>query len=393
MVMDDFKNFIERVRDAIDICAVMAETGCDYEVGTRQVGGWYYGRVHDSLAANPTTGIYFWGSHVTAAGQRGYTHGKEQGDVFQFLRLYAGLDFYPALEKLAQRAGIEMPQWHRERGEQARRESEQRENLLDLATEWFERRLWENPAALTYARGRGWSDETIRSKTEDGSGRVVARGAALGYSGGSAAAGESLLDFIQQKGLDITTPLAVSLFGMRSGVVAWCQAHGIAPVSKWVEGDRIYGMTDFPRLVYPHRKWGQGVTLYFHSRNLVLEGGRMRSVKHGESAPPMYNPPSVLVGERPLYFNHVFQKSAERIGIVEGHADAVTLGQWGVAGIALGGLGACEQLRRVLCQEKRDAVQDGRVFLALDNDGPGREAVPALGNLLGGMLRILTMER
>jgi DNA primase len=101
----------------------------------------------------------------------------------------------------------------------------------------------------------------------------------------------------------------------------------------------------------------------------------------------------VLVGERPLYFNHVFQKSAERIGIVEGHADAVTLGQWGVAGIALGGLGACEQLRRVLCQEKRDAVQDGRVFLALDNDGPGREAVPALGNLLGGMLRILTMER
>jgi len=263
---------------------------------------------------------------------------------------------------------------------------------LDLATGWFERRLWENAQALAYARGRGWSDETIRSETEAG-GKVIARGAGLGYSGGSAAAGESLKDFIQQKGLDITTPLAVSLFGMKGGVLPWCQSHGIAPASKWAEGDRIYGLTDFPRLVYPHRKWGQGVTLYFHCRNLTLDGGRLRGVKHGEAAPQMYNPPAVLVGERPLYFNHRFSKTAEQIGIVEGQADAVTLAQWGVAGIALGGLGACEQLRRVLCLDKRDAVQEGRVFLALDNDGPGREAVPALADLLGGMLRIMTLER
>lgn len=325
--MDNFKGFIEKVKDSTDLCAVMAETGSEYEMGTRQVGGWFKGRTHDSLAVNPTTGIYFWGSKVTAQGQRGYAHGKEQGDVFQFLRLYAGLDFFPALERLAQRAGLEMPQLHRERSDQERQASEQRESLLDLATDWFERRLWENPQALAYARGRGWSDETIRSETVDGTGRIVARGAALGYSGGNAAAGESLKDFIQQKGLDITTPLAVSLFGMRGGVLAWCQAHGIEPASKWIEADRIYGITDFSRLIYPHRKWGQGVTLYFHSRNLVLEAGRMRGVKHDEGKPPMHNPPAALVGKRPLYFNHLFSKSAAQIGIVEGHADGVTLAQ------------------------------------------------------------------
>ncbi len=390
--MDDFKAFVDRVKDANNICDVMGELGSEYRMGTRVVSGWYYGAEHQSLAANPTICQYFWGSHSPVQGQRVYTHGREQGDIFQFLHEYKGMDFQQALEWLALRANLAMPQYHK-RNEQEQQQANQREQLLDLAMDWFERRLWESPAALAYARGRGWSDETIHSKTENGKGEVVARGAALGFSGGNAEAGDQLRDFVSLKGCDVTSPEAVALFGLRGNVKGWCEAHSIQPVGRWLDNDRIYGITDFPRLIYPVRKYGQGQALYFYGRNLTWEGKTLRAVKKGETAPRMHNIQKQLMGEPPLYLNYVFSKTAKRIVLVEGAGDAVSLGQCGIAAIALNGLGAHQELRWLLCNDKNNAVQAGRVFCGLDADGPGQEAVEVLGDFLGGTLRIVDWQK
>jgi hypothetical protein len=389
--MDNFKSFVEKVKDATDIVKVIGE---DYRMDGKVVAGWQYATHPDSLAANREMGLYTWFANSPVQGQKS-SDSWEQGDVFVYLQAHRNMDFWTALEYLAGQAGIQMPKFDRAVSEAEQKKVEQRESLLDLATGWFARQLQSTAAALQYARGRGWSEETIQVRTtrEDG---TVAWGAALGYSGGSAAAGDELKRYLEAAGCDVTRPEAVALVGLRGGILPWCQRWGIEAEKKWLEHDRIYGITDFPRLVYPLRKHGTGKTLYHHCRNLAWDPSTssgtatLRGVRDGEEAPKMHNPPAKLMGDRPLFLNHCFSRSAAQIVIVEGPADAVSLGQWKVAAIALNGLGASEQLRGLLVNEKTNAINEGRVFLALDNDERGRAATEKVADLLGGMVKLVT---
>ena len=383
--MDDFKSFVEKVKDATDICDIISE---DFRMDGRVVAGWRYSTARESLAANSAAGIYAWFSQSPLPGQKS-SDDHEQGDVFVWLNAHRNMDFWQALEYLSQRVGMQMPKFNQQKSEAERKQVEARESLLDLATGWFERQLWSTAAALQYARGRGWSDVVIRSKTATAE-KTTVFGAALGYSGGTPAATADLRSYLMAAGCDVTTPEAVALIGMKGGVLPWCQAHGLEPEKGWLEQDRIYGITDFPRLVYPVRKYGQGKTLYHHCRNLEWQDGGLRGVKDGEEKPKMHNPHKKLMGDRPLFLNHCFNKAAQMIVIVEGPADAVSLGQWKTAGIALNGLGASDVLTRLLISDKMNAVKEGRVYLALDNDERGRAANEKVADLLGGMVKMVT---
>lgn len=87
------------------------------------------------------------------------------GDAFAFLMEIEGIDFREALTTLAERAGVELPQYSPDASARSERKSRSLE-LLELATKFYEKQLWESDRGqvmLAYLRGRGLSDDSIRA--------------------------------------------------------------------------------------------------------------------------------------------------------------------------------------------------------------------------------------
>jgi hypothetical protein len=104
------------------------------------------------------------------------------------------------------------------------------------------------------------------------------------------------------------------------------------------------------------QKFPPNMIVYIHTeqgRLTYLSGRSIEGKKH-------YNPPRDIIGERQPYYNHLYNSQAEQVVIVEGQADAITFGEWGIAAVALGGMQAAEELL------KRLKVHP-RLFVALDN--------------------------
>lgn len=81
------------------------------------------------------------------------------GDLISFVEEIEGVDFIGALEILARRAGIELKDY--DRGE--RDKNNRLYRLLDEASQLYEARLVDTPAALAYLKKRGLSAETIKT--------------------------------------------------------------------------------------------------------------------------------------------------------------------------------------------------------------------------------------
>jgi DNA primase len=86
------------------------------------------------------------------------------GDVFAFIMEIEGLEFREALGMLAERAGVELPQY---RGDRHDKEAKDRTlEVLELATKFYEAQLQGKPGAssiMPYLSGRGLSEESIRT--------------------------------------------------------------------------------------------------------------------------------------------------------------------------------------------------------------------------------------
>ena len=378
--MDDakFTEIIERLKDAVDIVSVIEETGAEFEMSRTRRGKYHYGVQHDSLAVDVQWGRYTWFSKPGEGG-----HQYETGDVFDWLRRHRGMEFREAVEYLAEKAGIQLPpdMWGGEGQQNPARAAAVRKkyDLLAIAQEWFEKQLWETSAALEYAtQTRGWDEKTLRRITLASDGKtVIATGAGVGFSGGAAAAAKKLAGELDLYGFDKKTPLAVSLIGLQGGVKAWCKAHDIEPQENWLKHDRIYGLVDFPRLIYPH--FWRGRVEFFSGRNLKWEDGKLVGEDGKMKA---YNPPRALVGERKRYYNWHFRRHGGHVWVVEGQADAIALGEWGEPAVALLGLGVDESLAQML---KDISV----IYLALDADKRGQDAILRAASMLGPMTRIV----
>ena len=229
---------------------------------------------HDSLVIDTVDQTYFWNS-------RG-----EQGDVIDWLQRRRGWDFKEAVEYLCRRAHLEPPTWSREESQRAvaRRTAE---DIMTIAARYFVRCLWASEEGLAYARGRGWTDETIKQ-------------AGLGYSDGNV---QGLRDELRMHGVDLNSTAARAVLGIPARM-----------------------------LIYPHVRTKR--VRYLSARS--IEGKRH------------YNLRSDLVGERRPFFNHVYSIAAEDVVVCEGQADAITWGQWGVAAVALAGCTADVALVRRL---------------------------------------------
>ena len=87
----------------------------------------------------------------------------EGGDVFKFVMLHERVGFPEAIETVARRFGIPIPENRFEAGPD-RKERDQVLALLEAAAEHFSRNFWSGPGtrAREYLLGRGFREETLR---------------------------------------------------------------------------------------------------------------------------------------------------------------------------------------------------------------------------------------
>jgi len=268
------------------------------------------------------------------------------GDLIDFEQKRNGWDLPTTLQELAREAGVE---WRESPEQQAARELERaREAIFGVAAEWLHVNLLKSPQALAYCAERGFEDELIKQYQ-------------LGFFGEDWGL---LRDALAQAGLDVQHPAAVALVGFRGDVTAWGRAWGIEPEPHWIRERKIPALRP-GLLIYPH--WLRGRVTY-------LSGRVLPPVDQVKS----WNPSRTLVGEKQPFFNQVWEtrKSDLPFMIVEGAACALTLGLWGMPGVAL--LGAAPTAAHlVLAELERVLKFDSKrqVALALDNDAAGRQAL------------------
>jgi DNA primase len=146
----------DRVLDAVDMVALVSARTELRRAGVNS----YFGRCpfHDER-----TGSF----HVRPDEKHYHCFGcQESGDPFDFVMQTEGLDFKGAMETLADRFGIRLETEDEDPGAAARRQRRERlHSLLDRATTYYARYLWEASEARPareYLLGRGLAEETLR---------------------------------------------------------------------------------------------------------------------------------------------------------------------------------------------------------------------------------------
>ena len=327
--------------------------------------GEFQGIDHDSLKVSSNVGLYKWYSKMD----------EHQGSVVDWMMAEHGMDFKTAVEELYRRCNQPFPGWQGggDPGSQAEREGRKRKGeVFQVAQEMMAQWLWESREALEYVRGRGLTDETIRRETPKPNGGKI-HGAGLGYTGGydeRAQKTEAMKGALLAAGVDLECPEAVAIVGYKGNVREWAAAHGITEFpARWTEHGYIPGMVGMGCIVFPYVV--RGTVVYLAGRSIVDK-------EH-------HYLPKELAGGKQRYYNQVWNSKADAVVIVEGQMDAITLGQWGVGAVALGGSDAGSDVVPIVADIRT-------VYIGVDNDKTGKALRDVLGDYLGPMRRIVKWE-
>jgi len=85
-----------------------------------------------------------------------------KGDIFTFVEEFEGLDFRGTLKLLADKAGVVLEVYNKENKEKES-EKEKLYRITEEATKFFENNLKDNTEVLSYLKGRGLNDESIKN--------------------------------------------------------------------------------------------------------------------------------------------------------------------------------------------------------------------------------------
>jgi DNA primase len=100
--------------------------------------------------------------HVTPALGRFHCFGcGESGDIFSFLQKVENLEFRQVVERLAERAGVELPKLSNKRS-QTTSEKEEWYSVLASAASFYQQQLPKSNTAIAYLRDRGMDEATIQ---------------------------------------------------------------------------------------------------------------------------------------------------------------------------------------------------------------------------------------
>jgi DNA primase len=150
------KDSIERVKDAVDMVELVGARSELRRAGRQWTGLCPF---HDertpSFSVDPEHKLY----HCFGCG--------ESGDAIKFVEATEALDFKEAVEQLAERYGVELKREQEDpRAEERRLRRERLMRLVERATAYYERVLWESAEAARareYLAGRGLGEETLRA--------------------------------------------------------------------------------------------------------------------------------------------------------------------------------------------------------------------------------------
>jgi len=308
-----------------------------------------------------------------------WNHYQRGGDVFNYLMNERGMDKKSALEYAAGKAGIALPDWtNRETKTWLRVRAS--EDAFSIATRVFEKWMKATPAAMEYAHGRGWTDETIAS-------------ARIGFSGSATPAEfKEMRETLATNNVDIESPVAVAIMGFKGDVAKlrekWERELELkdAITNEDVLNGYIPGFMSKTRLIYPHLYF-QKVN-YISARNLVWSDDKR--LISDPSKNKSFNPRVSFVGERQPYFGYNYKAyDAPKVIIVEGPADVITLAQWGFN--TFGQIGT--YLDPYWAKELSE--RHSSIYYATDRDGAGKLAVVGkkgdypIAELLGPLTQVV----
>jgi DNA primase len=305
---------VEAVKQAADIVDVIS-----VRTSLKKQGGRYVGRCpfHEertpSFSVSPDRGYYCFGC------------GKG-GDVVRFVQETESLDFVGAIEFLADRFRITLE--YEESSPEAEKARERRERsyrLLEHATAYFERMLWE-----------GETGKSVREYLESrGLHEPVAREFSLGLS-----PGKGVVEKARERGFTVDEAKAVGLANAR-------------------------GNDYFPfRLMFPLAD-ARGRVIGFQARKLLEDDPlRGKYVNTPESA--LFKKGNVLYG---LHLARPAIAKQERAVVVEGNTDVIALRQAGFEPVVA-------SMGTALTQHQLDELWrlTRRLFLCFDSDAAGQDA-------------------
>lgn len=345
------EDIVERLKSTVRIEDVIEQDG--YHLLKR--GRYWPCDKHDSLIVDTGNQCYFWNSK------------SERGDVFNWLQTQHGWDFKTAVEDLCKRAGFSAPDWGKQ-DNQVRLVVRAREECFDVASRVFEKWLAGASKALEYCKGRGWFPETWQRHH-------------LGYSGsGTPEERKEMIGELSLAGVDLKSPAAIAILGMKGGVEKWAKDRDVdlSNFPDWLKGDYIPGLIGHEGIIYTHVTGGK---IKYFSRRAIAEKFH-------------YNLPEPLVGKRVPFLNSAYSAAAEKVVVVEGPADAMSLAQWGIAAVAQQGLyqdqGFVDYvLRRQGKKKENDLESDIHVYIGVDGDEAGKKASWGNAEKYGPMVRII----
>jgi DNA primase len=338
------KDTIDRVRDAVDMVHLVGDKTDLRRVGTRWTGLCPF---HDertpSFSVNAEEKLY-------------YCFGcGEGGDAFKFVQQTEALDFQEAVELLAERSGVRVEREADDpRAEERRRRRERLHALLDRASRFYSTYLRDSAEAAPardYLTSRGLSDEVLAEFR-------------VGYS---PSAWDRMMVGARQGGFSEEELVAAGLAQRGRGGGLY---------------DRFRG-----RIMFPLAD-SRGKVLGFGARQM----GEGRGPKYlNTSENDLYHK------GRQLFGIDVARKEAMRTArfvVVEGYTDVLALHQAGIReAVAIMGTALTQEQLAELAKVG-DGGRRGLVYLALDADRSGRDAMLRVARLAedrGIDLRVVEM--
>jgi DNA primase len=326
---------VDRVKEAVDMVALVSERSDLRRVGQRWVGLCPF---HDertpSFNVNPDHKRY----HCFGCGV--------SGDAIDFVQETESLDFVGALEVLAERFNVELKREAEDpEAEQRRMRKERLLKLVDRAAVYYTRVLWESPEAAPardYLRERGLGEEILREFR-------------VGYS---PSAWDRVVASAQRDGFRPDEIIAAGLGQQsrgRSGVI-----------------DRFRGRIMFP--LSDHR----GKVLGFGARRMREDDKGPKYLNTSENE--LYQKGKQLFG---IHLARPAAGKAGRVVAVEGYTDVIALHQAGVnEAVAIMGTAVTpDQLVGL-----RQAAPT--IYFALDADAAGQEAMARAARAADGSFEL-----
>ena len=317
------KDSIDRLKDAVDMVELVGTRTDLKRVGSKWSGLCPF---HDERTPSFTVDGEHKLYHCFGCG--------EGGDAIRFVENTEGLDYRAAVAYLADRYRVELK---REREdpleEERRRRLDRLQSLVERATAFYERYLWESTEAARareYLAGRGFEEAILREFR-------------IGYS---PSAWDRLLLGAQRDGFSQEELAAAGLAqkGSRGGVY-----------------DRFRGRIMFPLADYRGRVLGFGA-------RALRDDQRPKYLNTSENE--LYHKGRQLFG-----IDRAASQAAKRgrIVAVEGYTDVLALHQAGITeSVAIMGTALTQQQLTTLAQR---VGKDGTVYLALDADRAGQDAM------------------